>query len=212
MPVFDQSAGNSHVGFHMAKLSRASLVLSLVLLLQATPGQRMSAGMQEQKGLGDAVKQTEHTYRRAKGQPAPTATIQDMAWFAGLWTGSGFGGDNEENWGPPKAGVMLGTFRHFQKGKPVFYEFMTIEEKDGSLMLRVKHFNPDLTGWEEKTKSVDFKYVGKTESAVYFEGLTFARQGADHTIIYLAMKKGDTVREEAFDFRRVSVINSTGTK
>jgi hypothetical protein len=148
-------------------------------------------------------KNTEHTLKLAPGQQSPPATINDIAWFAGHWTGAGMGGENEEHWAPPNNGVMLGTFRHFKNGKPVFYEFMAFMEVEGSLLLRIKHFNPDLTGWEEKDKSVDFKFVAKKDGAVYFSGLTFMPTGKDSATIYLAMRnKEGIVSEQVFNFKR----------
>jgi hypothetical protein len=140
----------------------------------------------------------------AAGQASPPATIHDMAWFAGRWTGDGLGGQNEETWGPPEHGRMIGTFKHSQNGKPVFYEFMTFFEHEGSLVLRLKHFNPDLTGWEEKDKFGEFKFVAKKDGAMYFNGLTFMPDGPngskDAAKIYLALRNKDgAVNEVARD-------------
>jgi hypothetical protein len=171
--------------------TRILLILSLVLTLENhTQAQ---------------VQHTEHTMKLAEGQKPPAATIQDMAWFAGRWVGEGMGGNNEEHWGPPNGGIMLGTFRHDGKdGKPVFYEFMTLTERDGTISLRLKHFNPDMTGWEEKAKFVEFKLVAKKDGAVYFEGLTFVPKGKDEAMIYLALRSKDKVREEVFHFKRAN--------
>ena len=148
-------------------------------------------------------KHTEHTLKLAAGQSSPPATIQDMAWFTGRWTGDGLGGQNEETWGPAENGRMIGTFKHSKDGKPVFYEFMSFFELEGSLVLRLKHFNPDLTGWEEKDKFVEFKFVAKKDGAMYFNGLTFAPAGKDAAKIYLAMRNKDgAVSEVVFDLKR----------
>jgi Domain of unknown function (DUF6265) len=151
-------------------------------------------------------KHTEHTMKLAEGQVSPPATIQDMAWFTGRWTGDGLGGQNEETWGPSENGRMIGTFKHSKGGKPVFYEFMTFMEHEGSLTLRLKHFNPDLTGWEEKDKFVEFKFVAKKDGAMYFSGLTFMPTGKDSATIYLAMRnsKTGTVNEVVFDLKRTN--------
>ena len=61
-----------------------------------------------------------------------------------------------------------------------------------------------MTGWEEKAKFVEFKLVAKKDGAVYFEGLTFVPKGKDETVIYLAIKGRDKVREEVFQFKRVN--------
>jgi hypothetical protein len=168
--------------------------LGLLLLLLAAP-------------VWAQEKNTEHTLKLAAGQASPSATINDMAWFAGRWTGDGMGGQNEETWGPPENGRMIGTFKHSQNGKPVFYEFMTFFEHEGSLVLRLKHFNPDLTGWEEKDKFVEFKFVAKKDGAMYFNGLTFMPDGPngskDAAKIYLALRNKDgAVNEVVFHLKR----------
>jgi len=65
---------------------------------------------------------------------------------------------------------MLGMYRLVKDGKPVFYELVTISEEKGSLVIRLKHFNPDLTGWEEKDKSQSFWHIKKDKARMYFEG------------------------------------------
>lgn len=147
-------------------------------------------------------KNTEHTMKLGAGQKSAPATIADMAWFAGRWTGEGMGGQNEEHWGPPSAGMMLGTFRHSKEGRTVFLEFMSLVEKEGSLVLRIKHFTPDFIGWEEKDKMIEFPFVTKKDGAMYFSGLTFVPKGKDEVTIYLAMKQKEQVKEEVFRLKR----------
>jgi hypothetical protein len=102
---------------------------------------------------------TEHTFKLSAGKQSPAATIADMAWLAGHWTGEGLGGLIEEVWSPPRNGVMMGMFRLVRDGKPIFYELLTLAEERGSLTLRLKRFNADLTGWEEKDKTIDFPFI-----------------------------------------------------
>jgi len=151
------------------------------------------------------VKNTENTLKLTEGQMAEKATIADAAWLAGSWRGPGLGGSSEETWSKPDAGVMVGTYRLIKDGKPAFYEMMWLLETEGTLILRLKHFNPDLTGWEEKDKSVDFKFVKKDGKRLYFSGLTFERASKDNLNIYLALRQRDgTLKEEAFRMKRVS--------
>src|SRR5687768_8740792 len=89
---------------------------------------------------------TPNTLMAAADVPSPPATLQDMAWFTGRWTGNGLGGETEESWSAPAGGAMMGMFRLVKDGKVVFYEFLTLVEREGSLVLKLKHFNPDLTG------------------------------------------------------------------
>ena len=62
----------------------------------------------------------------------------------------------------------------------------------GTVVLRIKHFTPpNLVGWEDKDKAETFRYVGKKNGAILFEGLTYQPDGDRGAIIYVATKKGE---------------------
>jgi hypothetical protein len=122
-------------------------------------------------------KVTQRTLKLAPGAKSPEATLADVAWLAGHWVGPALGGESEEIWSPPKAGSMMGMYRLVRDGKPVFYELATLVEEGGSLTLRLKHFNPDLTGWEEKEKTVDFPLVALGKGTFHFEGMSLHPEG-----------------------------------
>lgn len=153
---------------------------------------------------GGQEKLTENTYQLNAGATQPSARIDDMAWLAGHWTGEALGGTSDEIWSAPSAGTMMGMYRLVREGKPVFYELLTIVEEKGSLVLRLKHFNADLTGWEEKDKTLDFALVSAGDGAMDFEGMSFHPRGKDNVTVYLAIHgKDGAVREETFSYRRV---------
>jgi len=109
-----------------------------------------------------------------EGASSPAASIEDIAWLTGRWEGSGLGGLAEEVIAPAVDGQMMGMFRHAgSDGELVFYEFYLFAEVDDSLVLRIKHFSPELKGWEEKNDYEEFPLVSVTENAVYFDGLTY---------------------------------------
>jgi hypothetical protein len=140
----------------------------------------------------------------------PKATLDAVAWLAGgAWRGEGLGGVSEEIWGAPAGGQMMGMFRQLKRGADgrealVFYEFLTFVEQDGSIVLKLKHFNPDLTGWEEKERFVTFRLARVTPDAVFFDGLTFRREGPDRLSIFLALRDANagTTTEAAFKLTR----------
>ena len=148
--------------------------------------------------------QTPNTIRLAADAPRPKAQIADLAWLAGRWVGEGLGGTMDEVWSEPAGGAMVGYFRLVRDGKPVFYEIMTLIESEGSVEMRLKHVNPDMTGWEEKADFVTFKLAKLEKEAVYFNGLTFKRTAPDRVEIYLALRNrtDGTVREEKFAMSR----------
>jgi hypothetical protein len=99
---------------------------------------------------------------------------------------------------------MMGMYRLVRDSKVVFYELLTLVQDGGSLVLRLKHFNPDLTGWEEKQKTVDFRLVARGEGIVQFEGMSFHREGDAKLTVYLAIEGADgALHEEAFRYARV---------
>ena len=99
---------------------------------------------------------TPNTLRLPEGAPRPAARVADFAWLAGRWTGEGMGGRIDEAWSPPDGGAMVGYFRLVKGDKPVFYEILTLIEVEGSVEMRLKHVNADMTGWEEKNDFVTF--------------------------------------------------------
>lgn len=134
---------------------------------------------------------------------SPAASLKDVSWLSGRWTGEGMGGQVEEVWTPAVHGQMMGMFRLVKDGKIVFYEFLTIAEHDGSIEMRIKHFNSDMTGWEEKGRHLTFRLVKVDGDRVYFSGFTVERKGNDGWNGYLAMRSKDgPPREEKFVFKR----------
>lgn len=138
-----------------------------------------------------------------EGSHSPTASLNAMEWLAGHWKGEAFGGITEELWAPPLAGSMMGSFKLVVDNQVVFYEIMTLSEEDSSLVLRLKHFNNDLTGWEEKEETHDFKLVKVSDDKVYFEGFTFERVHQDEINIYVVIEDAGEKEEVKFPYTRV---------
>lgn len=134
-------------------------------------------------------------------QTSGNGSIQDLNWIAGYWTGSGLGGDCEELWLPPMDNTMIGTFRFIMEGELIFSEYMHIIEEDGRLSLKIKHFNRDLTPWEEKEDWTIFKFIKSEGQTAYFSGITFHRTG-DELMIRLAMTNEGKKSIEEFILKR----------
>ena len=138
---------------------------------------------------------TEHTLTLDAQENAAQATISDFHWMAGRWEGTGFGGWVEENWNPAVGGTMIGSYRLVKDSKPDFYEFLALVPDGESITYRVKHFTPDLVGWEEKDATVDFPLVKVEHNVAYFSGLTVKRDG-DNLTHHLALKGKDGGHQE----------------
>ena len=150
----------------------------------------------------DAARQTPNTLQAPAEGAGPKATLADAAWLIGAWSGTGLGGVSEETWSAPAAGAMMGMYRLIVNGRVTFYEFMNLAEEKGTLTLRLKHFNADMTAWEEKDRFVTFRLARVTPSELAFGGLTFRKVGDNTLNIFLALRDATGVREEAFVLTR----------
>jgi len=115
------------------------------------------------------------TVNFAESVDSQKPNIEAVSWLAGSWSGEAFGGTAEEIWSQPIGGTMMGMFRLVEKGKVTFSEFEEIVEQEGLLIFKVKHFTSAFVGWEEKEKSVDFKFLSSTENEIHFDGLTLIK-------------------------------------
>jgi hypothetical protein len=144
---------------------------------------------------------TKNTLTSVPGTVPPRAKIEDVAWIAGHWKGPSRGGVTEEDWSTPMGGAMMASCRLIRDGKIVFYELAVIAEEAGSLMLRLKHFHPDLRGWEEKSEVLAFPLVKLAKDAAYFDGVTFRRPAGGNleNFVLIHHKNGQTT-DERFPF------------
>ena len=149
-----------------------------------------------------AEPKTEHTFQLSAGEERPAATIEDAGWLVGSWAGTAFGQHFEEVWNPPSAGTMVGFFKLLGDDGVTFYELLLLSVDEGTLSLKVKHFNPDFTAWEEKADYVNFQLVKKEEDALHFGGISFYRRGDDAIDGYIVMKHGEEVKEHHLKYER----------
>ena len=166
-----------------------SLVAFLLLI-----GLSVAAGAQS--------RQTEHVFKLDDPEARPPATLDDVSWLIGSWTGDAFGSSFEEVWNPASAGSMVGMWKLMKDDQVVFYELMLIVEEEGSLSLKVKHFTDDFIAWEIKEDFVRFRLVAFDDNAVHFSGLSFYRIGDDEIHGYVALHSEGEIREEKLTYYR----------
>lgn len=143
------------------------------------------------------------TLQLEEGQSSPKAILEDVAWITGHWQGEAFGGITEEIWSPPLGESMMFVFRLMNDGKVSFYEIGHIIEKEGTLLMRLKHFDGSLKGWEEKEETVDFKLVKLEANAVYFEGLTMKKINETQMDVYVLVESEGKKEEVLFNYSRL---------
>lgn len=131
------------------------------------------------------------------------ATIADAAWMAGRWVGEGLGGQMEEAWSTPADGQMTGYFRLVRDGRVVFTEIMLIDEYEGGLRMRVKHFDRDFVGWEERGEWVAFAFESVAPGEIRWRGLSMTRTSDTEMTGLIRIRYGENdVREEVLRYRR----------
>lgn len=115
---------------------------------------------------------------------APTAinaNVSDLGFLAGHWMGTTTsGGAIEAMWTAPSGDNALGTMRMMKAGKATMYEILVAEQAGAGVNFRVKHFNPGLTGREEKDVSDRYAVIELGRERVVLEKL----EGAPMRVIW----------------------------
>lgn len=177
----------------MQKLIRVCCWISLCYFLTA----QLPAQEKNDVGKADSTAESDDSAKLVGDFP-PSAKIDDVAWIAGRWRGEAMGGSFEETWNPPSGNSMIGMFKFIKDEKVQFYELLTIVEKDDSLLLRLKHFDEALVGWEDKDKSVEFPLVQLSDSQAIFDGLKFLKIDDSSMHILVRMRRAEKTEELKF--------------
>ncbi len=136
-------------------------------------------------------------------QEQASPSIDDFGWIAGHWGGEAMGGSFEETWNPPMGGTMMGMFKFVQNEQVSFHEILTIVNENDAWLLRLKHFDKKLVGWEEKDESVEFPLISLSDTEAIFDGLKFLKIDQDTMHILVITKRGEESQELKFVCQRV---------
>ena len=98
---------------------------------------------------------------------------------------------------------MVGHFSLTQQGRPIFYEILLLDEHEGGLRMRVKHFNPDFVGWEERDGWHAFEPEAVEPFHLRLKGIDLRRSGDELTIV-IALRDDATgiVRDHELKLRQ----------
>ena len=139
----------------------------------------------------------------AKGASGPSTTIADLAWLEGHWIGEMPEGPVEHVILGPKFGHMPGFVRAVSPQGVLFYEISVFAQAGDIVTVRVKHFTPQLAGWEAQDAFVDRPLVDRDATSLFFDGITFSRTGQDSFTVYFLNRSGQEERETlVIPFRR----------
>jgi hypothetical protein len=118
----------------------------------------------------------------------PAATVADLAWMTGTWSGAAGPNSLEENWVVPKDGSMAALVRMTGAQGVGMWEMITVEEKDGSLVLRIQQWNK---GFEPRADAQTMELAEIGPNSVKFDAvdadaatksLGYSRDGDKFTI------------------------------
>ena len=106
----------------------------------------------------------------AQASVPATANVNGLGFLAGHWLGASTSGTAmEAMWTAPSGNNVLGTMRQMKEGKASMYEILVAEQAGSGVSLRVKHFNPGLTGREEKDASDHYAVIELGNDRVVLE-------------------------------------------
>jgi hypothetical protein len=137
-------------------------------------------------------------------------TAADLAWLSGSWAGQRGSDQIEEYWSTLAGEALMGMFRLLRSDQVRFYELITLVPEGAFLVMRFKHFDPDLSGWEEKDESLEFVVVQCAgQKVVFFERnvadprwLVYHQKDAQRLVVYFEREGEETPAAEQFIFTR----------
>ena len=149
------------------------------------------------------------------GEPrvAVKATVTQLAFVTGAWTGTLGDRTVEQHWSAPKAGSIIAMYRSIRSDKPTLYEILAIEQDGEGVALRIKHFAPGagLVSQEAKDQSSDHVLVSVSEGRAVFVGgtpespvrVTFVKAGPDALTITVARQRDGQPVSTEFKYTRI---------
>lgn len=159
-------------------------------------------------GLAMAVPAAAQHTRSLGTGTSPPASIDQLAWLAGSWVGTGMGSDVTETYSAPLGGRITGHFAMADgKGGVSFTELVDYVPLRGSLAYRVRHFSPDMTGWEDGTgKPVIFPLVAVEKDRWFFDGMTIERTSPSALTMWVRITEKGTTNEVPFRLVRTRSV------
>ena len=119
---------------------------------------------------------------------ASAASIADLAWMTGTYSGPAGPGVLEENWTVPRDGSIQSVVRMTAGGQTSMVELIVIEEEDDTLVLRLQQWDPGMKPRTEGPTVMKLTELGDNTVAFgvvgegMFSTLRYTRDGDTFTI------------------------------
>jgi hypothetical protein len=131
------------------------------------------------------------------GADSPKATVADLAWMTGHWSGPMANGATlEENWLVPQGGSIAALVRSTTADSTSLIELILIEEKEGTLTLRLQQWNAGLEPRSPSPQVMKLVELGENKAAFAPVGegplklLTYTRPAPDQFVIAIQTAQG----------------------
>jgi hypothetical protein len=122
-------------------------------------------------GAGSALAQDVRSL--AEGATPAAATLEDMKGLFGSWIAK----DAAAGFSAPVGGQVIGHLLLLNGSTPRVEELWLLRPEAGSVLVRQKHYTPDLKDREAKDVWGERKLVARDAGHLYFENLTFVTKG-----------------------------------
>jgi hypothetical protein len=140
-------------------------------------------------------------------KPIQNVALTDFAFISGHNRGELDGGVIDEHWSEPAGDSMMGVYRYIKDGKVEMYELLVIEQTAKGPVLRLRHFNPGLVGWEEKGEVWSYPLARFAPGEAVFEGadkrIRISYRDAGHGILESTLERTGK-KTEVFQFQHSS--------
>ena len=130
-----------------------------------------------------------------------------LSWLEGCWEGTGFGKRVTECWMSAPDGRLTGMFQMIgADGAQEMSEIFVLDDFDDGPAIRLKHFHPDLTGWEGQDDFVVFPLLETGAGFARFDGLTYRLSDDGRLIVDLVVSREGEESVERLEFERVGGV------
>ncbi|MEH6743604.1 MAG: DUF6265 family protein [Hyphomonas sp.] len=158
-------------------------------------------------GPAGAETPRDHVRRAEADTASPPASLAEVDWLVGYWIGDMPEGPVEQVFLPADKGQLPSFVRATNPDGIIFYEISNIIAQDGTLFIRLRHFTPGLSGWEDQSGPIDRRLLAIEGDTLYFDRVSFRRTGPDAYTVYFLNMDGDAERETlVIPFRRVAAF------
>lgn len=157
---------------------------------------------------------TMHAQASGLSAPPVKATVDQLAWVAGAWTGTLSDRTIEQHWSAPLGGSIIAMYRSIQANRATLYELLALEQDGEGVVLRIKHFapGPGLVGQEAKDESRNHSLISLDGRTAVFEApaaggpvrITFRSPDPGALNITLARQRDGAPVTTEFKYKRIT--------